>query len=215
MRSKLKMSAKVKQRGGGSSECPPGVLCLSNGVLLLLLAVAVLICGVFIYFAFQNQKSQAVTIKMEMPNQREPRVMRDMSATNLPSEPVRRNGSQPDFDTAGSVFNVPTQGYAEKFQQVGLLVAQGGSPLSANPERSLVPLYGRRISARRDKWNYYTRTDGLNPVQVPIKYKNRDCDDDNGCDEVYNGDDVSVPTLGQSFKVNVYKQKNLVYNPFA
>jgi hypothetical protein len=113
----------------------------------------------------------------------------------------------PDYTTTG-------RGQADDYQQVGLLVAPGGSQLSGTGERTLVPLFGRRISARRDKWNYYTRTDGLNPVQVPIRYKNKDCDEDIGCDEASNGDEVSVPALGQTYKVNIYKQKNLVYNPF-
>ena len=137
------------------------------------------------------------------------------SGSTVPPAPERQYQPPPDFNTAGSVFNFPTQGYAESFQQVGLLVTQGGSALSSNPERTLVPLYGRRTMASRNKWNYYTRTDGLNPVQVPIQYKNRDCDDDNGCDEIYDGDEVGVPAQGQTFKANIYRQKSLVYNPFT
>jgi hypothetical protein len=195
----------------------PETIVISTQSLLILLLVAVIVCGTFIYLATRPEKP--LNIKLEMPQQkereREKEVIR-ISSTNdgLPAEPSRVWQTGPDFNTAGSVFNFPTQGYAEKFQQVGLLIAPGASALSAG-DRTLVPLYGRRVAARRDKWNYYSRTDGLNPVQVPIRYKNRDCDDDIGCDEVYDGDEVAVPAQGQTFKVQLYKQKNIVYNPFA
>jgi len=214
---------RFKQRGGSQPTSGqrggsmPETIVISTQSLLILLLVAVIVCGTFIYLATRPEKP--LNIKLEMPQQkereREKEVIR-ISSTNdgLPAEPSRVWQTGPDFNTAGSVFNFPTQGYAEKFQQVGLLIAPGASALSAG-DRTLVPLYGRRVAARRDKWNYYSRTDGLNPVQVPIRYKNRDCDDDIGCDEVYDGDEVAVPAQGQTFKVQLYKQKNIVYNPFA
>jgi hypothetical protein len=67
--------------------------------------------------------------------------------------------------------------------------------------------------ANRDRWNYYTRTDGMNPVQVPVQFKRRDCDDDTGCDEVLNGDSVGVPILGQSYIANMYRYSTPRYIP--
>ena len=167
------------------------------------------------YFALQNRSD--INIKLEMPPSRGAPEMRNpiSMSSGVPAPPERQYQAPPDFNTAGNIFNVPTQGYAESYQQVGLLVAPGGSPLSGNGERTLVPLFGRRTMASRNKWNYYMRTDGLNPVQVPIRYKNRDCDDDNGCDEIYQGDEVSVPAQGQTYKANIYRQKSQVYNPFS
>ena len=210
---------KFKQRGGFMSE-QPGSFHLSQTTLMLILAASVVISGLFVYLAFQNRGD--INIKLEMPGTptaTKAAVLQQWlprgAGSSVPPAPERQYQPPPDFNTAGSVFNFPTQGYAESFQQVGLLVTPGGSPLSANPERTLVPLYGRRTMASRNKWNYYTRTDGLNPVQVPIRYKNRDCDDDNGCDEIYDGDEVSSPAQGQTFKANIYRQKSLVYNPFT
>ena len=216
---KIKASAggshRFKQRGGSQSTSGlPEQIIISTQSLLILLLIAVIICGTFVYLATRAEKP--VNIKLEMP-EREKETVRERSPStnnNLPPEPSRVYQTGPDFNTAGSVFNFPTQGYAEQFQQVGLLIAPGASALSAS-DRTLVPLYGRRIAARRDKWNYYSRTDGLNPVQVPVRYKNRDCDEDIGCDEVFDGDEVAVPAQGQTFKVQLYKQKNIIYNPFA
>jgi len=91
-------------------------------------------------------------------------------------------------------------------QQVGILAAEGGSSSSAAPDRTVLPLFGRELDVRRGRWNYYTRTDGSNPVQVPVRFGNRQCDDGyNGCNEVYDGDSVHVPALGRSFKASIYK----------
>ena len=206
---------KFKQRGGSLFSEQPGGLHLSQTSLILILAVSLVICGAFIYFALQNRSD--INIKLEMPPSGGAPVMRNpiSMSSGVPAPPERQYQAPPDFNTAGNIFNVPTQGYAESYQQVGLLVAPGGSPLSGNGERTLVPLFGRRTMASRNKWNYYMRTDGLNPVQVPIRYKNRDCDDDNGCDAIYQGDEVSVPAQGQTYKANIYRQKSQVYNPFS
>ena len=206
---------KFKQRGGSLFSEQPGGLHLSQTSLILILAVSLVICGAFIYFALQNRSD--INIKLEMPPSGGAPVMRNpiSMSSGVPAPPERQYQAPPDFNTAGNIFNVPTQGYAESYQQVGLLVAPGGSPLSGNGERTLVPLFGRRTMASRNKWNYYMRTDGLNPVQVPIRYKNRDCDDDNGCDEIYQGDEVSVPAQGQTYKANIFRQKSQVYNPFS
>ena len=209
---------KFKQRGGSLFSEQPGGLHLSQTSLVLILAVSLVICGAFIYFALQNRSD--INIKLEVPSSQGapiPQMVRNpVSVSNgVPAPPERRYQTGPDFNVAGNIFNVPTQGYAESYQQVGLLVAPGGSALSGNGERPLVPLYGRRTMASRNKLNYYMRTDGLNPVQVPVRYKNRDCDDDNGCDEIYQGDEVSAPAQGQTYKANIYRQKSQVYNPFS
>jgi hypothetical protein len=110
-------------------------------------------------------------------------------------------------------INVQTRGYSDTFQQIGVLTAPGGTETSGSPNRTILPLFGRKLMANRDRWNYYTRTDGMNPVQVPVQFKRRDCDDDTGCDEVLNGDSVGVPILGQSYIANMYRYSTPRYIP--
>jgi hypothetical protein len=112
-------------------------------------------------------------------------------------------------------IQVPTRGLPEQFQQIGVLSGQGGTDTSASPERTLLPLFGRRVAASRERYNYYTRTDGFNPVQVPVSFKNRNCDDDNGCDEIMKGDSVGVPLLGKTFVATVYKLNAPRYIPIV
>jgi len=115
-------------------------------------------------------------------------------------EPVQRYGG-------GVLPSIAMRGSGGRFQQVGILTGEGGSSSSAAPDRTILPLYGRELDARRGRWNYYTRTDGSNPVQVPVRVKNRICDDDtNGCDEIFSDDSIHVPSLGRSFGATVYRK---------
>jgi hypothetical protein len=109
--------------------------------------------------------------------------------------------------------NVRSRGLPEQYQQIGVLTAVGGSSSSATPNRTIIPLFGRPAIGNRDRWNYYTRTDGLNPVQVPLRFNNRACDDDNGCNELFDGDSVSVPLMGQSYNATIYRNSTPRYIP--
>lgn len=104
----------------------------------------------------------------------------------------------------GRLINVPTQGLPESYQSVGLLTTGDGQ---------LLPLYGRRVASRSDRFNYYTRTDTYNPVPLPINYKRRDCQDSVGCDELFNGDEVTVSPLGATAKATLYQFDGPTYIP--
>ncbi len=119
---------------------------------------------------------------------------------DLYPEPVQRLPTLPGL-------GFPSRVAAGPYQQVGIITGEGGSSSSAAPDRTILPLYGRELDARRGKWQYYTRTDGSNPVQVPVRVRNRVCDDDtNGCDELFSDDAVAVPSLGRSFKATIYRK---------
>ena len=89
------------------------------------------------------------------------------------------------FIPPGAVpININTQGIPESYQSMGVIrMGEGGE---------LLPLYGRRNGRGSDIYNYYTRTDTYNPVQIPISFGRRDCTDDNGCKELSDGDSVKV-----------------------
>jgi hypothetical protein len=109
--------------------------------------------------------------------------------------------------------NTLTRGLPDAFQQIGVLTTAGGTETSATPTRTILPLFGRAVDSARNRWNYYTRTDGMNPVQVPVQFKRRNCDDDTGCDEILEGDSVGVPIMGQAFTASVYRYATPRYLP--
>jgi hypothetical protein len=68
----------------------------------------------------------------------------------------------------GALDPIPTRGAPESYQQMGVVLGSDGKPL---------PLYGRRVAPRSDRFNYYTRTDTYNPVALPVTFKNKNCQD--------------------------------------
>jgi hypothetical protein len=84
-------------------------------------------------------------------------------------------------------INIDTRGVPESYQQMGVINANG----------QMLPLYGRRNGRGSDIYNYYTRTDTYNPVQIPVNFGRRDCTDDNGCKEISDGDSVKIHGLGE------------------
>ena len=123
-------------------------------------------------------------------------------------EPLRFWQTGPDLRGAmmppGAVpINVSTRGMPQTFQQAGLIKADG----------QLLPLYGRQTGYRTDRFNYYTRTDTYNPIQVPVRYQKRDCMDQIGCEELLGGETVHVGGVDKSGTVEVYKFDGPTYIP--
>ena len=106
------------------------------------------------------------------------------------------------YDTRYSVpINIPTRGYASSYQQVGVVTTETGQG------SKILPLYGRQQWKGSNRWNFYTSTDQYNSLKLPVYYKKRDCQDQVGCDELYDGDEIVIPQYGENnkFKVSMYK----------
>jgi len=125
-------------------------------------------------------------------------------------KPERNFYSYPDLSTVrgppGTLPSFATRGIPETYQQMGILKADDGNVL---------PLYGRRTASRSDRYQYYSRTDSYNPVQLPIRYNNYNCVDDIGCSELYDGDTVSLVPSGQSASVTIYRISGPSYIPIV
>jgi hypothetical protein len=214
----------LKQRGGSLSG--------DNSSSLIAFLVFVIVClvgiGAYAYYTYvRNAETPSQTVKEVVVERRVEE--RPPTGTILGLQPDPRFGplspeksyyvtpdvrGQPLPPGGGAIpVNIQTQGLPDAFQQLGVLTAPGGSETSASPTRTVLPLFGRRTIYSRDKWNYYTRTDGINPVQVPVQFKRRNCDEDTGCDEILNGDSVGCPVLGQSYVANVYRNSTPRYLP--
>lgn len=90
------------------------------------------------------------------------------------------------------------------YQQVGVLVSKD----SAEEKPIIMPLFGRKMYSK-DRWEYYTASDEYHMWRIPVMVNNRDCQDDVGCDEIYNGDNVTVPDYANKvFTARIYKYKD-------
>lgn len=187
-----------------AKKCPRGFIC-TDWSMVGIVAVVLVVLGVAAFWFSQKSHVPAVAaakpevIVVHAPAPPPQIGLSTRVRPDIYPEPVRRRAMPfPALESRGPVTG--------PYQQVGVLVAEGGSSTSAAPDRTVLPLYGRELDSRRGKWNYYTRTDGTNPVQVPVRVRNRVCDDDRvGCEEIYNDDSVHIPALGRSMKASIYK----------
>lgn len=117
----------------------------------------------------------------------------------------------------GVPINIPTRGYTGGFQQVGIMYKKGVTDPTAAPgnnnETNILPLFGRPTQTNRDKWHYYTASDKYHSVKIPITHKDRECNSEYGCNELYDKDVVSVPPYNGEFEVQIYGYDSPRYLP--
>jgi len=121
---------------------------------------------------------------IKVPVQVQPNVI------NYP-EPRRERVREPEFR------GPPIKQYKPGFtQQMGIITGSDGETL---------PIYGKEVRGRRDRYHYYTTTGGENLYPIPISHNARDCTEDIGCEELYGNETVSVTGKTGSFDVNMYR----------
>tara|TARA_B110000114_G_C15054703_1_gene382738 strand:- start:255 stop:989 length:735 start_codon:yes stop_codon:yes gene_type:complete len=120
--------------------------------------------------------------------------------------------------TPGVPINIPTRGHTGGVQQVGALYKQNlsddSSNIGNNNEPVILPLFGRETYNGSNKWMYYTTTDKNNQVKIPISNKSKECNSEYGCEELYDGDNISIPAYNGDFKVNKYQFDKPRYIPY-
>lgn len=117
----------------------------------------------------------------------------------------------------GVPINIPTRGYTGGAMQIGALYKQDTSndekKIGQNNEPVILPLFGGPTYNGSHKWYYYTSTDKYNQIKLPLSNKNRNCDTEYGCEELYDGDIVTVPAYNGEFKVVKYEYDKPRYIP--
>jgi hypothetical protein len=201
-------------------RCPPGVFCIEN-MTIVFICVIFIIIGVCIYANRPNSTMPTSS------NAAADHIRNNILVMPPPqSELNRGNGNDVFFDiykaplrddrffTAGSdvrgviPINVSTQGVDDaKYRQVGILTRLNGN------DETILPLMGRPLFTRRDKWNFYTLNDKNNMIKLPVTVKGRSGTDEYGCDNVYNGDTVYVEGYNGAFKVTAYDNQVMRYLP--
>ena len=95
----------------------------------------------------------------------------------------------------GDLYNKGYDGYIEN-QMLGFITNANGQ----------YPIMGRyHYPGKTDKFEYYTINEGRNKIKIPIKTTNYN--------ELYDGDQVTIPELGGNFTFKKYKNEGFRYNP--
>ena len=110
-----------------------------------------------------------------------------------PPRPVRTQEVRREPEFRGPPIKQYKPGY---MQQMGILTSENGETL---------PLYGKEVRGRRDRYHYYTTTGGENLYPIPVSHDGRDCIDDIGCQELYGNESVSVTGKNDLFSVKMYR----------
>lgn len=147
---------------------------------MLMVALVVLVLAV----GYMWYNPQVVEVQVEVPVMAPP-------PRPIVSREVRRT---PEF--RGPPIKQYKPGH---MQQMGIIVGEEGETL---------PLYGKEVRGRRDRYHYYTTTGGENLYPIPVNHDGRDCVDDIGCQELYGNESVSVTGKTGSFDVNMYRTDN-------
>jgi hypothetical protein len=184
------------------------------------LFIVIIVVLVGVYFVSKDIKLPNIIVEMPAPENKtsvqEPIINQKIIVEGgddryrRAPEPLRNWATRPDLRGAlipqGAVpIFQPALGYPDQFQQMGILTIENSS--------QILPLFGRRAGNRSDRYNYYTRTDSYNPIQLPISYERRDCMDDIGCGELYGSETVKIDGMNNFAKVKVYKYDAPRYIP--
>lgn len=195
-------------------RCPPGVLCIEN-VTIMFICVIFLIIGGGVY-CYTNKRDSGAG---QAP-------LRNNIIVNQPREGDKGRGNDVFFDiykaplrddrcltTSGDIrgavpINVSTQSCGDAaYRQLGILTRYGGK------DETILPLMGRPLFSKRDKWNFYTLNDKNNMIKLPVKVKGKSGTSEYGCDNVYSGDVVFVEGYNDAFKVTTYDNEVVRYLP--
>ncbi len=216
-------SVKKVMRGGSSMDggrpsiCPPGVFCIENYTFWIVGLMAVIV-GLYFYFTMDfTRPSQILQITREL---RGGPIAGGAGGDILsnpyipPERPPPTYGRYQTYDGGISpdrLININTRsgGYEESYRQVGIITREDEE--SDSP--TIMPIFGKPSATNRDKWNYYTMSSGFNSFKIPLSYKDRNCLDDNGCEEIYSKDKVYIPQYKSFFNVDVYNLDRPKYIP--
>lgn len=138
--------------------------------------MGVVLVALFIAVGYMWYNPKVVEVPVEVP------------VVVPPPRPARR---EPEF--RGPPIKQYKPGY---MQQMGVLTGADGETL---------PLYGKEVRGRRDRYHYYTTTGGENLYPIPVTHNARDCMEDIGCEELYGNETVTVLGKTGSFTVNMYR----------
>jgi hypothetical protein len=149
--------------------------------------------------------NKRLTDPLQPPERTTPMFFRRMAVT--PSTDIRIS-KQTDL---GIPVNVHTRGEAVHYQQVGILIQDGVS----GDNKKILPIYGKPTYSGSQNWNYYTSSDGYHSMKIGVTNKNKQCTHEFGCNEIYDGDVVSVEGYDSQFKVSLYKLDKPRYIPYV
>jgi hypothetical protein len=221
-----------------NKKCPPGVICFEN-ITLTIIIILLVIFGYLFYVNISKSKGssgQKIIINQDVEERKSnspgygigfgslaswlstpsyPYNNLPIDTLYNPLVPPLRDERYLVGDLVYAVppgrvpINVATSAVETSYRQIGIL-----TPLNNSSKDNILQLMGRPLFVRRSKYQYYAISNQHNNVKLPVSVKGRSALNDNGVDELYNGDTVYVEGYNQAFKVTKYDDDTIKYLPY-
>jgi len=187
-------------------KCLPGVICVENMTLFLLVVIAAVL--IHIYYQNQNTKSSPTIVVLDNHLGKSASSSSSM-IMEPPENHMYESGMIRTFPDVRGPVNIATRGTNQSYSQIGILTRPG-----INGETLILPLMGRLLDTGRNKMQYYTisNTGNMN-TKLPVSKDGRSCTGEYGCDEIFNGDTIYVEGYADTFKATIYENSRFNYIP--
>tara|TARA_B100001094_G_C18170836_1_gene795005 strand:- start:843 stop:1481 length:639 start_codon:yes stop_codon:yes gene_type:complete len=210
-----------------SNVCPVGQLCINYSHLIIFtIIISVLI---IIYFKNLNDTISNIKLKdsyLNQINNHTNKIIEEKVDKEIKSLIIKYdNQSNPQSNLQNNSIlkepsrqiNIPSRGEQPDIQQIGILSKIGidndNQKPGTNDNTAVLPLLGSQTYRGSNKWIYYTASDKYNQIKIPLSHKGKSCDE-YGCDELYDGDQITIPELNGIFNVKMYNNSKLRYIPY-
>ena len=198
------------------NTCPNGYICINHfqSIILIIIVLAV------VYTLNNENYKRIFSNKLEVQHTPPPQVNYAEDHEHNSNNHDMRVVSNPLYPPLkrGIPINIETRESGGDYQQLGILsknsINNDDKTPGNNTDSVVLPLYGKPTYKGSNKWLYYTETDKHHPVKIPVMHKNKDCTDDYGCDELYDGEAVSIASYNGDFNVKIYKMNKPRYIPY-
>lgn len=214
----------------------------NNSTIIIIILVFIIALGcMFIYFKFYDQQPVQQVIIQQTPNASQQQqtsekminigdpedlvvypspkqyiVNKELERLTNPLLPPERSYVLNNFGVPAvqmpGVVQIPTRGFVGGYQQLGLLYKKDPSG-DSNSDGNILPLFGKPTYTNSSRWNYYTSSDKFHSLKMPIKIKGKNSMEENGVNELYDGDTVNVGPYNGEFKVEIYGYDSPKYLP--
>ena len=104
-------------------------------------------------------------------------------------------------------INIRTRGSPSEYQQIGILTNKDNTT-------DVRPFYGRQTYRGSNQWNYYSSMDSNLSTKIPVFKSSNKCTDERGCQEINEGDDVTIGNVSSSvYTFTKYSNDTFRYIP--
>ena len=196
-------------------KCIPGVLCIENMTLFLIIFILILVVHLYYKQSQSSVTNKEKNVYFVMPTANQVPVFNTEIGTendpiyNVYSPPLKDSTyfRRDSGDPRGLPINVQTRSVNENYRQLGILTRK--------QDELILPLMGKQLTTGSYKWLYYTMTTTSNMnTKLPISLNGKSCTSEYGCDSLSNGDIVYVEGYSDTFRVTLYENSTFNYIPF-